>query len=136
MVAGRNFSREFSTDTSAFLINESAVKVLGFKTNEEVIGKDFGYGGRKGKLVGVFNDFHFESMHQKIAPLVLFVPKNARNYGKISIKISGGNIPAALSHVANTWKKFLPETPYEFTFLDENFDRLYKAEERQKTLFT
>lgn len=136
MVAGRNFSREFSTDTSAFLINESAVKVLGFKTNEEVIGKDFGYGGRKGKLVGVFNDFHFESMHQKIAPLVLFVPKNARNYGKISIKISGGNIPGALSHVANTWKKFLPETPYEFTFLDENFDRLYKAEERQKTLFT
>jgi putative ABC transport system permease protein len=136
VMAGRNFSKDFSTDTSAFLINESAVKVLGFKNNEEVIGKDFGYGGRKGKLIGVFNDFHFESMHQKIAPMVLFVPRNARNYGKISVKISGGNIPAAISYIGNTWKKFLPETPYEFTFLDENFDRLYKSEERQKTLFT
>jgi putative ABC transport system permease protein len=136
VIAGRNFSKDFSTDTSAFLINESAVKVLGFKNNEEVIGKDFGYGGRKGKLIGVFNDFHFESMHQKIAPMVLFVPRNARNYGKISVKISGGNIPAAISYIGNTWKKFLPETPYEFTFLDENFDRLYKSEERQKTLFT
>jgi putative ABC transport system permease protein len=136
VIAGRNFSKDFSTDTSAFLINESAVKVLGFKNNEEVIGRDFGYGGRKGKLIGVFNDFHFESLHQKIAPMVLFVPRNARNYGKISVKISGGNIPAAISYIGNTWKKFLPETPYEFTFLDENFDRLYKSEERQKTLFT
>ena len=54
MVAGRNFSRDFSMDTSAFLINEAAVKVLGFKNNEDAIGKDFGYGGRKGKLIGVF----------------------------------------------------------------------------------
>jgi putative ABC transport system permease protein len=136
MAAGRNFSRDFSTDTSSFLINEAAVKVLGFKKDEDVIGKDFGYGGRNGKLAGVFHDFHFESLHQKIAPMVLFMPKNARNYGKISIKISGKNLPAALSHIENTWRKFLPETPYEFTFLDENFDRLYKTEDRQKTLFT
>jgi putative ABC transport system permease protein len=64
------------------------------------------------------------------------MPKNARNYGKISIKISGKSLPAALSHIENTWRKFLPETPFEFTFLDENFDRLYKTEDRQKTLFT
>jgi len=56
--------------------------------------------------------------------------------GKISIKISGANIPATLSHIESTWKRFLPETPFEFTFLDENFDRLYKAEQRQKALFT
>jgi len=67
---------------------------------------------------------------------VLFLPRNARNYGKISIKVSGANLPAVLSHIENTWKKFLPETPFEYTFLDENFDRLYKTEERQKTLFT
>jgi putative ABC transport system permease protein len=136
MAAGRNFSRDFSTDTSSFLINEAAAKVLGFKKDEDVIGKDFGYGGRNGKLTGVFHDFHFESMHQQIAPMVLFLPRNARNYGKISIKVSGANLPAVLSHIENTWKKFLPETPFEYTFLDENFDRLYKTEERQKTLFT
>jgi putative ABC transport system permease protein len=83
-----------------------------------------------------FMIFISNPMHQKIAPMVLFMPKNARNYGKISIKISGKNIPVALSHIENTWRKFLPETPYEFTFLDENFDRLYKTEDRQKTLFT
>jgi putative ABC transport system permease protein len=136
VLAGRGFSKDFSLDTSAFLINEAAAKVLNFKTNEEAIGKDFGYGNRKGKLIGVFNDFHFESMHQKIVPLVLLVPRNANNYGRISIKVAGSNIPAALSHIENTWKKFLPDAPYRFTFLDENFERLYKAEEKQKTLFT
>ena len=136
MAAGRNFSRDFSTDTSSFLINEAAVQVLGFKKDDEVIGKDFGYGGRKGKLVGVFHDFHFESMHQKIAPMVLFEPNGQKNYGRISIKISGANIPAALSHIEDAWRKFLPETPFEYTFLDENFDRLYKTEDKQKTLFT
>ena len=134
VLAGRGFSRDFSLDTSAFLINEAAAKVLGFNSNENAIGKDFGYGNRKGKLIGVFNDFHFESMHQRIVPLVLLVPRSANNYGRISIKIAGANIPAALSYIERTWKKFLPETPYEYTFLDENFERLYKAEERQKTL--
>jgi len=136
ILAGRGFSRDFSTDTAAFLVNESATKVLGFKSNEDIIGKDFGYGARRGKIVGVFNDFHFESMHQKIVPLVLFIPRNANSYGRISIKVSGSNIPAAISHVESAWKKFLPDAPYQYTFLDENFARLYVAEQRQKTLFT
>lgn len=136
VVAGRNFSRDFGTDTGSFLLNEAAVKVLGLKNNEDAIGKNFTYGGRRGKLIGVFNDFHFESMHQKIVPLVLLVPRNQNNYGNISMKIAGNNIQATLGFIETTWKKFLPEVPYQFTFLDENFDRLYQAEERQGTLFT
>lgn len=136
IVAGRSFSKDFTTDTAAFLINEAAVKVLGFKSNEDAIGKDFGYGQRRGKLVGVFHDFHFESMHQEIVPLVLLIPRSAGNYGNISIKISGNNIPTALAHIEKTWKKFLPEIPYQYNFLDENFERLYQSEQRQATLFT
>ena len=136
IVAGRGFSRDFSTDTGSFLINEAAVRALGFKSNEDVIGRDFGYGGRTGKLIGVFNDFHFESMHEKIVPLVLLVPRSGNRYGNISIKIAGNNIPAALAHVEKTWRSFLPDVPYQFTFLDENFERLYQSEERQKTIFT
>jgi putative ABC transport system permease protein len=136
LIAGRGFSRDFGSDTSAFLINESAVSVLGLKTNEDAIGKDFGYGERKGKIIGVINDFHFESLHQKIVPLVLLVPKNLNNFGRISIKVAGANTTAALAHLEKTWKSFLPETPYQYNFLDDNFARLYKAEERQKTLFT
>jgi putative ABC transport system permease protein len=136
IVAGRGFSRDFSTDTGAFLINEAATRALGFKSNEEAIGKDFGYGNRTGKLIGVFNDFHFESMHQRIVPLVLVVPRSENGYGNISIKISGSNIPFALAHIEKTWKQFLPEIPYQYNFLDENFERLYQSEERQKSIFT
>jgi putative ABC transport system permease protein len=135
IIAGRGFSRDFGTDTSAFLINEAAAKALGFKSNEEVVGKDFGYGDRKGKLIGVFNDFHFESLHQKIVPLVLLVPTNASNYGRVSIKLAG-NVPGTINSIENTWKKLMPQVPFEYTFMDENFARLYKAEEKQKTLFT
>ncbi len=135
MVAGRGFSKDFSTDTSGFLINEAAAGVLGFKQSGDAIGKDFGYGRRNGKVIGVFNDFHFESLHQRIVPLVIFVPRTPNGYGGISMKISG-SVPAALAHIETTWKKFLPETPYQYNFLDENFARLYQAEERQKTLFS
>jgi putative ABC transport system permease protein len=134
VLAGRGFSRDYGMDTSAFLINEAAAKVLGFKNYVDAVGKNFGYGNRRGKLIGVFNDFHFESLHQKITPLVLLVPRGAGAYGRISIKISGSNIPAALNRIESTWKNFLPDTPYQYTFLDENFARLYEAEQRQKTI--
>jgi putative ABC transport system permease protein len=136
IVSGRDFSKDYSTDTSAFLINEAAAQVLGLKSNEDAIGKDLTYGNRTGKVLGVINDFHFESMHQKILPIILFVPISAFAYRRISVKIAGNNIPAALTKIETTWKKFLPETPYEFTFLDENFKRLYNSEQKQKSIFT
>lgn len=136
IVAGRNFSRDFSTDSASFLINEAATKVLGFGNAKDAVGKNLGYGQRNGQIVGVFNDFHFESMHQKIVPLVIFIPRNANSFGRISVKISGNNIPAALTHIEKVWKRFLPETPWQYTFLDENFDRLYQSEQRQGNIFT
>jgi len=136
VVAGRDFSKEFGMDTSAFLINEAAVKALGFQQNEDALGKDMQYGGRRGKLLGIISDFHFESMHQKIVPLILMVPRRDGSYGRISIKVSGTNIPAVLAHIEKTWFKFLPEVPYEYSFLDENFARLYESEQRQGRIFT
>ncbi|HEU0063958.1 MAG TPA: FtsX-like permease family protein, partial [Flavisolibacter sp.] len=135
IIVGRDFSRDFGTDTSSFLINEAAAKALGFKNMSDVVGRDFGYGGRKGKLIGVFNDFHFESMHQKIVPLVLLMPNNFGNYGRISLKLSG-NIPSAVNTLESEWKKLLPDVPFQYSFLDENFAKLYSAEEKEKTLFT
>ena len=135
MIQGRNFSKSYGMDTSAFLINEAAVKVLGLKSAEDAIGKRFQYGAKKGQLVGVFNDFHFESMHQRILPLVLFMPQNIGNFGRISIKVTG-SIPAAIAHIENTWKQFLPDIPFDYSFLDDNFSRLYQSEQRQEGLFT
>ncbi|MEJ7683137.1 MAG: FtsX-like permease family protein [Segetibacter sp.] len=136
MVAGRNFSKEYGMDTSSFVINEAAVKALGLKSNEDAVGKQFTYGDRTGQLIGVVNDFHFESLHQRILPIVLFTSTTPDGYRRISIKISGNNIPAALSHIEKTWKKYLPETPYDYSFLDERFADLYKTEQQQGSIFT
>jgi putative ABC transport system permease protein len=134
IVAGRNFSNDYGMDTSAFLINETAVKALALKSNEDAIGKQFQYGDRKGMIVGVFNDFNFESLHQRIIPLVLYEPLNeGGSAGKISVKISG-NVTAGLAQIEKTWKKFLPEIPYEYKFLDERYANLYEAEARQSTI--
>jgi len=137
VVAGRNFSRAYGTDTSNYILNEVAVKAIGWKTALEAVGKDFQYGGRRGHVIGVMGDFHFESMRQKIAPMVLTLPTpSSFFYNRLSIKIAGSNMSAALSTLEKTWRKYLPETPYEYTFLDENFEKLYENEQRQGTIFT
>ncbi|HEX2606992.1 MAG TPA: ABC transporter permease [Flavisolibacter sp.] len=133
MVAGRNFSPEFPTDSSSFLINETAVQLLGWKNASDAINKELVYGGAKGRVIGVVKDFHFESLHQKIAPILFSVFTG--NLNGISIKLSSANMPGTLAFIENTWKNFLPETPYTYTFLDERFGQLYESEQRQKTIF-
>ncbi|MDR6943217.1 ABC transporter permease [Mucilaginibacter pocheonensis] len=135
MLAGRNFSRDFGTDSNNYILNAIAVKMLGLKTPENAIGKDMIYGGIKGKIVGVVNDFHFESMHQNIIPLLFRMP-GSRQYRKLSIKIGGHNISGAINTIREAWRKSQPETPFEYTFLDERFQKLYDSEQQQGSLFT
>ncbi|MNT05028.1 Macrolide export ATP-binding/permease protein MacB [compost metagenome] len=137
VVAGRNFSREHSTDTTNFMLNETAVSKLGWGAPQNAIGKDIMYGGVRGKVIGVAKDFHFESMHEKIVPLIMSLPPERINaYGRLSVKIKGNNIQAAIAEVETKWHKYLPETPFEYTFLNERFDRLYKSEQQQGKVFT
>ena len=139
MVAGRNFSRDYGTDTSNFVINESAVKAVGWKSPQEAIGKDFKYGFITGHIIGVMKDFNFESLHQKIKPLIFIMPASASSngyYNAISVKISGKNVSSALATLKNTWQKYLPDMPYQYSFLDEKFAKLYAVEQRQETIFT
>jgi putative ABC transport system permease protein len=139
IVAGRNFSRDFTSDTSNFILNESAVSAIGWKSPEEAIGRDFKYGPFKGKVIGVIGDFHFESLHQKIVPIILCNPATTATdsyFNSLSVKVSGNNMQGALSTVEKTWKKYLPELPYQFAFLDERFADLYKSEQRQGSIFT
>ena len=139
VIAGRNFSRAYSTDTSNFILNEAAVKAIGWKSPEEAVGKDFKYDSYKGKVVGIMRDFHFESLRQPIVPLVLVNPATTATqsfFNALSIKVSGQNMPAALAVVQKAWQKYLPEFPYQYTFLDERYSKLYEAEQRQGTIFT
>ena len=135
IVAGRNFSKDFGLDTSSFIINETAVKALELNSNEDAIGKQFQYGDQKGTIVGVFNDFNFESLHQRIIPLILFESPDANGYANISIK-TAGNVATVLAQIEKTWKKFLPEVPYDYQFLDERYATLYESENKQSSIFT
>ncbi|MDQ2721102.1 MAG: ABC transporter permease [Bacteroidota bacterium] len=138
LVAGRNFSRDYSMDTSNFILNESAVKAIGWKSPQDAVGKDFKYGNMKGEVIGVIGDFHFESLQHRIVPIVLINPATTpsnSSFNYLSIKIAG-NIPASLASVEKIWKTYLPELPYQYTFLNENFDKLYQTEQRQGTIFT
>ncbi len=137
VIAGRNFNnREYPTDDSlAFMLNEAGVKMLGFNDPQEALGRNIEYGNRKGKLVGVLQDFHFESLHQKIKPLIFFMP-DGNGYNDLSFKLPGNQLQAGLAHLQATWQKFLPHRPFEYTFLDEKFGRLYASEQQLGTLFT
>ena len=137
LAAGRFFGRDYGTDTMNYVINQSAVKAIGWKSDQDAVGKDFQYGGKKGHIVGVIKDFHFESMHQAIVPMVLIMlPPSNSYYNNVSIKIAGSNTTAAVAAMEKAWKKFFPQTPFEYTFLDENFNKLYQSEQRQATIFT
>jgi putative ABC transport system permease protein len=137
MVTGRNFSKAYGTDTASFIINESAVVALGYKTPRNALGKAMSYGGQKGNVIGVMSDIYFESLHQQITPLLLTYPgKDNSQYGKITVKLSGSDVPVALEHLQRTWRTFAPEKALDYVFLDNRFENLYKAETRQGTIFT
>jgi putative ABC transport system permease protein len=134
MAAGRNFSREHTTDkTEAFILNETAVKLLGWKNPADAVGNRFGYGHIRGQIVGVTKDYHFESLHQKVAPMVMLM--NAGNLNRLSIHIAGNNLKSALSHIESVWKNRFPDRPFDYQFLDQRFGQLYAREQTQQVLF-
>lgn len=131
LVAGRNFSRSFGTDTSMIILNETAVKLLGW-TPREAVGKRFRYGDRDGQIIGVTKDYHFESLHQRMSALAMVL---ANRFNWLSISLAGRNVPAAVDHVGSVWKKQFPDRPFDYQFLDDRFDRLYAREQTQQRLF-
>jgi putative ABC transport system permease protein len=135
IIAGRNFSRAYPSDTTAFILNEAALASLGIKNPNDILGRPFKYGRTKGEVIGVMQNIHFESLHQKIVPLVLIHPPGPA-YSRLSVKLAGTNLTAAVLHVEQTWKKYLPEVPFQYTYLDENFGQLYESELKQGTIFT
>jgi putative ABC transport system permease protein len=134
LISGRNFSREFSTDIeNAFILNETAAKKLGW---DDPIGRRFSEedSGVEAKVIGLVKDFHYESMLYEIAPMVLTLRPYDFNY--ISAKISLENVSQVLSFLESKWKEFAPGYPFEYFFVDEEFDRYYNFERRQGQLFT
>jgi putative ABC transport system permease protein len=142
IAAGRNFSKKFPSDIKEGLIlNELAVEQMGWDKPETALGKSIYIVGSLDdpnskqvfKVVGVVKNFHFKSLHQKLQPLVLF--NNPTNVNFVNVKISAQNIPLTLNFLQKKWKTLSPQYTFEYFFLDDNFDQLYRAEERVQTIF-
>ncbi len=133
ILEGRNFSKDHPSDASgAFLVNEKAVRMAGW---DHPIGKEIDhYDGTKGYIVGVTEDFHFQSLHSEIAPLYLMLDEDVYSY--FSIKIHGDHIPATLDHIKSIFNKFSPNTPFQYSFFDEEFEMIYTGEKRLGSIFT
>ena len=133
--AGRVFSKEIPTDDSlAFIINEAAAKDIGWKNPEEYIDREFQYAEVKGKLIGIVKDFHFESLHQQITPMI-FLQRN-NNYNALSVNMKAGEMKQGLEHLEKVWKSFLPSRPFEYQFVSDRYRNLYAMEQKQSQLFT
>jgi putative ABC transport system permease protein len=134
VVAGRGFSRDFGTDsTEAMVINEAAVKLLGYSSPEEALGIDFSQWGKSGQVIGVVKDFHFKSLEQNIKPLTMTIAPNRTDL--LSVKISTHNIEETLSSIEQKWETILPDDSFEFYFLDDAFNEQYQTHDRFGNLF-
>jgi putative ABC transport system permease protein len=141
MIAGRDFQQSdfASMDTSnnyanfrqPFIINESLAKKIGW-TPEQAIGKIIEK-NVQGPVVGVVKDFNFESLHEPVKPLVLFLDKDmARTF---MLRISSHDMKSVLNRLEVLWSKRVTHRPFEYHFLDEDYNRLYAAEQRTSALF-
>ncbi|MGC4035870.1 MAG: ABC transporter permease [Chitinophagaceae bacterium] len=134
MAAGRMFSKEFGTDTTqAMVLNETAVKMFGYKKPEDALGKRFKQWGREGKIIGVVKDFHFRSLQQAIKPLSMRIEPDGCSL--VSVNIAAGNAKSTIAAIEGKWKTLIPARPFSYYFLDDFFDRQYRSEERFGKLF-
>ena len=134
MAAGRAFSRDFLTDTTqAMILNEAAVKMFGYSSPQQAIGKRFKQWGREGKIIGVTKDFHFRALQEPIKPLSMRIEPNGSNL--VSVNVSAANLSATIASIESKWKKLIPNRPFSYFFLDEFFDKQYRGEERFGKLF-
>jgi putative ABC transport system permease protein len=134
VIAGRTFSRAFGADTTQTLIlNEAAVRMLGYHKPQDALGRDFSQWGRKGKIIGVIKDFHYESLQTVIRPLSMRI--EPEDCGEMSIKVSTTNLKRTIAGIEKTWHTIIPTRPFSYSFVDEMFDQQYRAEDRFGRLF-
>jgi len=130
LAKGRNFSEELDTDKSKYLVNEEAVKQMGL---ESPIGTLVMRGPRKGKIIGVVENYHYMPFFHSIKPLMLVYDPVLYRYAMV--RLNGRHIPAAIEHIEKIWKKHAPDYPFEFHFIDEDYKRIYGDERRMAQIF-
>jgi len=142
LVAGRDFSKAIAGDKDhAWIINETAVKELGFQTAEKALGQTLEWHPwgaqnpdslKTGRIIGVVKDFNYKSLYDKVQTAVIQIFPDAAF--KVAAKLRSGNLSATLAQINTAWNKFSPEFPLEYRFLDQSFGEMYTAEDKLNTL--
>lgn len=135
LISGRDFSRDFPSDlardtTGNFLVNEEVVKIMNIG---DPVGKNFSFMGLSGIIVGVMKNFHFSGADQPIEPMA-FALADTSYLNVIIIRLTPGKIPASLKSVEKVWKEIIPEYPLEYSFIDQDYIRLYRSQMRLTSL--
>jgi len=138
--AGRNFSegdfQRVKSDTIfSFILNQSALKELGMSA-ENAIGTKVKLSGRKGEIIAIADDFHFSSMHEKISPLVLFTANDNWDLSYVFVQLKPGDKKIALENLKTICASLLPHRPFEYEFLDQQYQKLYDKEQRMGSVTT
>jgi hypothetical protein len=135
IIEGRSFSRQFPSDENgAFLVNESAKKLIG---DDFRLGMGLSHWGSpepSGQIVGVMKDFHLNSLHEEIQPLYFSLNPNRGQH--LSIKVQGGQIPESIEFIRQTMEKFSPFYPFEYRFFDDVFNAAYLSEQKLEKIFS
>ena len=105
-----------------------------YSSPQTALGRNFEQWGRKGKIIGVLKDFHYKSLQKQIQPLTMRMEDWA--HGLISIKIAAANLPGTIKAIESNWNRIIPNRPFDYNFLDEFFDKQYRAEEKFGNLFS
>jgi predicted permease len=125
LAQGRDFSKDFATDSVGYIINESALKRIGYK---DPIGKPLTFWQKKGTIIGVLKDFHFNSLHVPINPIVLRLGENI-DWGNALVRTESGKTKEALASLEKISNDINPKFPFTFKFSDEEYQKLYKSEQ-------
>jgi putative ABC transport system permease protein len=131
MVSGEYFSKDKPSDADGYIINETLAKILGW---DKPLGKTIARGGNH-KVVGVVQDFIFSSLHENIGPLIITNHPWQNRFGYLAIRYKSNNPALLLGKLKNIWGGLAVDAPFEYWFLDDAYDNLYKSEQRFQTMF-
>jgi putative ABC transport system permease protein len=131
LIEGRNFSRDMASDSAAVIINKTMAKELGLK---HPIGQRIENGWEKFTVIGIVEDFNFELMKQNIGPLSIILCNDQSSM--MSVKMNGSEAKNAIASISALWKKFAPNQPFRYTFMDESFANMYADVQRTGDIFT
>ena len=134
LVSGRGFSRQSTTDIrEGLIVNEATVHQFGFEKADDILGKQLLHSGHAGTVIGVVKNFHYTSLHTKVGPMVIRMRPKSLSY--ISLKYNTNELPVLMTDLEKHWRALAPNRPFDYFFLDEQFDRLYRSDRQFGQVF-